>query len=168
MAFFSPEFNGLHDLFVHELSDMYDAEKRIVEALPKMEEAANAPELKRAFNDHLHQSEIHVSRLEKCFQQLGKEPEWETCKGMKVLISESADCASAKGDPTTRDAALICAAQKMEHYEIAGYGTLRTFADLLGMHDLADMLQQTLDEEGQTDKRLTQIAQTGVNQTAAH
>ena len=166
MALFSHEINNLNDLFVHELEDLYDAEKRLTDALPKMAEAASNSDLKQAFQMHQAQTEQHVRRLEGIFQILGKTPERETCAAMKGLISEGSDAISAKGDPDVRDAALIAAAQRVEHYEIAGYGTLRTFANQLGLHDVANTLQQTLDEEGETDKKLTRIAESHINRQA--
>jgi ferritin-like metal-binding protein YciE len=166
MALFSHEFHTLNDLFIHELEDLYDAEKRLTDALPKMAEAATNPDLKQAFQMHLNQTEQHVNRLEQVFQLIGKTPSRETCDAMKGLISEGGDAISAKGDGDVRDAALIAAAQRVEHYEIAGYGTLRTFARQLGMGDVANILQQTLDEEGDTDKKLTRIAESHINRQA--
>ncbi len=166
MALFSHEFNSLKDLFIHQLEDLYDAEKRLTDALPKMAEAASNEDLKRAFLAHHAQTEQHVHRLEAIFDRLGRIPERETCDAMKGLISEGNDAISAKGDPDVRDAALIAAAQRVEHYEIAGYGTLRTFARQLRMEDIASTLQTTLDEEGDTDKRLTQIAESHINRQA--
>jgi ferritin-like metal-binding protein YciE len=166
MALFSHEFHTLNDLFIHELEDLYDAEKRLTDALPKMAEAATNPDLKQAFQMHLNQTEQHVNRLEQVFQLIGKTPNRETCDAMKGLISEGGDAISAKGDGDVRDAALIAAAQRVEHYEIAGYGTLRTFARQLGMGDVANILQQTLDEEGDTDKKLTRIAESHINRQA--
>jgi ferritin-like metal-binding protein YciE len=166
MALFSHEFNNLNDLFVHELEDLYDAEKRLTDALPKMAEAASNQDLKQAFQMHLGETKQHVNRLEQVFQLIGKTPNRETCDAMKGLISEGSDAISAKGDPDVRDAALIAAAQRVEHYEIAGYGTLRTFAQQLGMNDIANILQQTLDEEGAADKKLTRIAESHINPQA--
>lgn len=168
MALFSHEFHSLNDLFIHELGDLYDAEKRLTTALPKMAEAATNSDLKQAFQSHLAETEQHVHRLESIYQMLGKAPERETCDAMKGLISEGSDAISAKGDPDVRDAALIAAAQRVEHYEIAGYGTLRTFARQLGMNDVANTLQQTLDEEGEADKKLTRIAESHINAQARH
>lgn len=164
--FFSKELNSLDDLLFMELSDLYDAEKRIVTALPKMAEAAHSPELKQAFREHLQQSERQVSRLEQCFVQLGKSANRETCDAMKGLISEGEAIISATGDPNVKDAALIGAAQRVEHYEIAGYGTARTFAEYLGHADVARLLQMTLEEEGETDKKLTRLAEANINAKA--
>ena len=166
MALFSHEFHNLDDLFLAEIEDLYDAEQRLTEALPKMAQAASAMPLRSAFEQHLHQTEGHVRRLEQVFQKLGCEPKRETCEAMKGLIKEGSDLMSAKGDAETRDAALIAAAQKVEHYEIASYGTVRTFAQQMGRSDLAAILQQTLDEEGETNKKLTQIAESRVNAQA--
>jgi ferritin-like metal-binding protein YciE len=166
MALFAHEFNNLNDLFVHELEDLYDAEKRLTDALPKMAEAASNQDLKQAFQSHLNETEQHVNRLEQVFQLIGKTPNRETCDAMKGLISEGGHAISAKGDPDVRDAALIAAAQRVEHYEMAGYGTLRTFAQQLGMNDIASILQRTLDEEGAADKKLTRIAESHINRQA--
>jgi ferritin-like metal-binding protein YciE len=163
MALLGHQFNNLNDLFINQLQDLYDAEKRLTDALPKMAQAATNPELKAAFADHLGQTEAHVTRLEHIFNQIRCEPKRETCEAMKGLIEEGEEMVKAKGDADTRDAGLIAAAQKVEHYEIAGYGTVRTFAQELGMQDIARTLQQTLDEEGETDKRLTRIAESRVN-----
>ena len=163
MALLNYEFNNLNDLFINQLEDLYDAEKRLTDALPKMSQAAASPDLKRAFDEHLSQTQTHVARLEQVFNRLGCPPKRETCEAMKGLISEGEGIVNAKGDSDTRDAGLIAAAQKVEHYEIAGYGTVRTFAQELGMSDVAQLLQQTLQEEGDTDKRLTRIAESRVN-----
>ena len=163
MAFFSHEFHNLNDLFINQLEDLYDAEHRLTSALPKMAEAASSPQLKSAFQEHLRQTENHVARLEQVFQRLGCEPKRETCDAIKGLIKEGEHIINAKGDNDVRDAGLIGAAQKVEHYEMAGYGTVRTFARQLGMSDVANLLQQTLDEEGETDKKLTGLAESFVN-----
>jgi ferritin-like metal-binding protein YciE len=163
---FAHEFNGLNDLFVMELEDLYDAENRLTLALPKMAEATNSSMLKTAFQTHLSQTQNHVRRLEQVLGQLGVEPRRETCDAMKGLIKEGDTMIKAKGDEQTRDAGLIAAAQKVEHYEIASYGTVRTMAHQLGRDDLARILQQTLDEEKETDQRLTQIAESELNMRA--
>jgi len=165
--FTSTEFNSLDDLFVNQLADLYDAEKRLTDALPKMAEAANSPALQRAFLEHLQQTRNHVTRLEQIFQGLGQTPESETCQAMKGLISEGEEMIKAKGDSAVKDAALIAAAQRVEHYEMAGYGTARTFALRLGHQQAAELLQTTLEEEGAADKLLTQIAEQQVNTRAA-
>lgn len=162
-VFTSLEFNSLDDLFLEQLQDLYDAEKRLTEALPKMADAAHSAQLKQAFQSHLRETEGQVTRLERIFQQLGQTPQRETCEAMKGLIKEGSEMIQAKGDPDVRDAALIAAAQRVEHYEMAGYGTARTFAQRLGHQDAARLLQETLDEEGAADKKLTQIAEAQVN-----
>ena len=166
MALFANEFTNLNDLFVFELKDLYDAEHQITEALPKMMEAATNPQLKSAFREHLQQTKTHISRLEQVFSKIGSQPERETCAAMKGLISEGQDMIRAKGNDSVRDAGLISAAQRVEHYEMAGYGTVRTLAQQLGFSEVAQTLQQTLDEEGDTDKKLTRIAQSAVNMKA--
>lgn len=162
----SEKFNSLEDLFRHELKDLYDAEQRITEALPQMAEKAHNPELKKAFEQHLRQTEKHVERLEAVFQHRGCEPERVKCDGIVGLIKEGSNVLSAEGDPDAIDAGLIAAAQKVEHYEIAGYGTLRTFAQRLGDNYSAELLEQTLDEEKDTDVKLTSIAESAVNPAA--
>jgi len=161
------EFNSLEDLLVDQVKDLYDAEHRLVEALPKMAEAANATALKNAFLEHLDQTRNHVARLEQAFNVMGVEPERETCQAMKGLVSEGSDVIDSKGShPAVRDAALIAAAQRVEHYEMAGYGSARTFAEQLGLTQVADLLQHTLDEEGVADKKLTQLATEKINPEA--
>jgi len=162
------EFNNLNDLFVQQLEDLYDAEKRLTDALPKMAQAAHSPELKSAFQQHHRQTQTHVARLERVFGMIGKEPKRETCPAMKGLITEGEEMISAKGDDAVKDAALIAAAQRVEHYEMAGYGTVRNFAQHLGLSEAARTLQQTLDEEGETDKLLTRLAESGINSMATH
>src|SRR4051812_44040612 len=149
----SPEFGSLNDLFVQQLEDLYDAENRLIDALPKMADAATCPDLKSAFSEHLQQTRTHARRLEQVFNRIGCEPKRETCPAMKGLIAEGEEMISAKGDDMVRDAGLIAAAQRVEHYEMAGYGTVRTFARQLNLDDVAQILQQTLDEEGETDKK---------------
>jgi ferritin-like metal-binding protein YciE len=161
--FTSAEFNSLDDLFLEQLQDLYDAEHRLTKALPQMAAAAHSVELKAAFNDHLRETENQVRRLEQVFQLLGHSAERETCPAMKGLIEEGQEMIGAKGDPDVKDAALIAAAQRVEHYEIAGYGTARTFAQHLGHDQIARLLQETLDEEGNCDKRLTRLAEASIN-----
>lgn len=163
----SHKFENLKDLFVHQLSDLYDAENRIIDSLPKMVEAASEPQLKQAFRTHLAETQRQVQRLEQIFQSLSIEPKRETCPAMKGIIAEAAEMIEAKGDADVRDAALIASAQRVEHYEIAGYGTLRTFARQLGYDQAVTLLQQTLDEESATDKKLTALAESSVNVHAA-
>ncbi len=166
--FSSLHLNNLEDLFLHDLDDLYDAEKQVLEALPKMADAASSPELKLAFMTHLDETKHQISRLEQCFRRLGREPDGTTCDGMKGIISECDVILDAKGDRDVRDAGLIEWRQKVEHYEMAGYGTVRTFAEHLGHSDVAEILQTTLDEEGQTDQMLTDLAQRAVNVRAEH
>jgi ferritin-like metal-binding protein YciE len=163
MGLLSHTFNNLNDLLVHELGDLYDAEYRLTEALPKMAEAASSQQLKSAFQDHLRETEQHVHRLEQVFDRIGCSAKRETCPAMKGLIAEGEQMISATGNDKVRDAGLIGAAQRVEHYEIAAYGTARNFAQQLGMSEVAQILQQTLDEEGACDKKLTSIAESFVN-----
>jgi ferritin-like metal-binding protein YciE len=158
---------SLRGLYVDELKDLYDAEHQILEALPKMEEKATTHELKDGFAAHFRQTEGQVKRLERIFAELGEPAERKTCKGMKGLIAEGDGFVGAIGDDETIDAALIGAAQRVEHYEMAAYGTLRTWARLLGFDRQARLLQQSLDEEGDTDKKLTGVAESWVNAQAA-
>ena len=167
MAMFSNEFHGLKDLMINQLEDLYDAESRLTEALPLMAQAATAPNLKSAFEEHFRQTQGHVARLEQVFGQLGCDPKRVTCDAMKGLIKEGQEMIDSKGDNETRDAGLIAAAQKVEHYEMASYGSVRTFAQQLGKTGIARILQQTLDEEGETDKKLTSIAESHVNPQAS-
>src|SRR5437016_8769757 len=153
----------LNELLIEQLQDLYSAENQIIEALPKMAEAASSPELKRAFQEHLRQTEGQVERLEQCFEQLDTEAEGNECKGMKGLLEEGEDLMDEDAEPEVLDAGLIAAAQRVEHYEIAGYGCARTYAELLGDSEGAKLLQQTLDEEGATDKKLTELAKTLIN-----
>ena len=155
--------DSLKDLYIDELKDLYNAENQLLKALPKMAKKASAPELKRAFQEHLAQTEGHVNRLEKIFKGLGEKPTGKTCKAMKGLVEEGKEIIEEDGDDAVLDAALIGAAQKVEHYEIAGYGVARTFASLLGEEDAMESLQRTLNEEGETDKKLSQIAESVIN-----
>ena len=148
----------LSELLVHELKDLYDAEHQLTKALPKMIDATKSSELKTAFKDHLKETQTHIERLELVFEQLGEKPARTTCDGMKGLLKEGEMILEEEMDPVVRDAALIGAAQRVEHYEMAGYGTARTFAMVLGHHDAAHLLQQTLDNEEVTDKKLSGIA----------
>lgn len=163
--------NSLHDLFISQLRDLYDAESQIVAALPRMSSAATSAELRQAFQTHLEQSRGHLRRLEDVFDDLGQSPMGEHCPAMEGLIREGEEIITAGGDPAVKDAALIAAAQRVEHYEMAGYGAVRTYAKELGYKDAEDLLQKTLNEEGETDKLLTKLAEggffsTGINQEA--
>lgn len=153
------KINNLRDLLIDELKDLHSAETQLVKALPKMAKAAGDAELKVAFEDHLEETEEHVKRLERVLEMLEARPKGRTCEAMKGLLEEGKHAMSEDADVATRDAALICAAQKVEHYEIAGYGSVRTFATLLGEDDIASILQETLDEEGDADKKLTSLAE---------
>jgi ferritin-like metal-binding protein YciE len=164
--FFNIHLDSLEDLLLLELSDLYDGEKRLCDALPQMADAATSPMLKRAFQEHLQQTQRQASRLEQIFVDLGRTATRETCDAMKGLIKEGSEIVSAVGDPNVKDAALISAAQRVEHYEIAGYGSARTFAQLLGYTTAVRLLQLTLDEEKSADTRLTQLAETGINTKA--
>lgn len=165
--FNNTEFNAMEDLLIEQVEDLYDAEKRLTGALPKMAEAAHAPELETAFREHLAETEGHVTRLEQAFKLLGREPKRDTCDAMKGLISEGEEMIEAKGDPHVRDAALVAAAQRVEHYEMAGYGAARNFAKRCGRDDIAELFQATLDEEKAADSTLTRIAEQTVNVGAA-
>ena len=153
----------LRDLYVEQLHDLHSAETQLVEALPKMAKAASNAQLKQGFTDHLAQTEQQVQRLEQIFEQLGEKPTGQTCKGMQGLIKEGEEMIKARGDAAAIDAGLIAAAQRVEHYEIAGYGCVRTYAQLLGERDAVSLLQQTLDEEAQTDTKLTSLAEQVIN-----
>jgi len=161
--FSSKTLDSMETLLVDQLQDLYDAEQRLVKALPKMADAAHNQALKSAFQQHLRETQNHVTRLERAFQVMGRKAESKTCAAMKGLIEEGQEVLDAKGDPDVKDAALIAAAQRVEHYEIAGYGTARTFARRLGKQEAVRLLQETLDEEGATDKKLTQLAEPTIN-----
>jgi ferritin-like metal-binding protein YciE len=156
----------LNEALVEELKDLYDAEHQIIEALPKMAQATQHTQLRQAFEQHLEQTRGQVQRLEQVFQALGEKPQRKHCKGVAGLISEGNEHIKNGGDPDVLDAALIGSAQKVEHYEIAGYGTARTWARQIGNQQVANLLQQTLDEEGETDHKLTQLAESRVNRDA--
>jgi ferritin-like metal-binding protein YciE len=159
--------NSLQDLYINELRDLYHAENQLLKALPKMAKAATTPELKEGFQDHLKQTETQVDRLDRIFEKLGRKPTGKKCVGMEGLIEEGKELMKEDVDPIVLDAGLITAAQKVEHYEIAGYGSARTFADMLGYKEASQLLQQTLEEEKQTDQKLTQIAEAKINLEAA-
>lgn len=160
------KLESLRDLYLEQLKDLYSAETQLVDALPKMADAATAPELKNAFREHLSQTRQHVDRLEKIFLTLDDKPKGQTCEGMKGLIKEGEEMIKTKGEPEVIDAGLIAAAQRVEHYEIAGYGTVRTYAELLGEQDAVRLLERTLQEEEETDEKLSQIAESRINQEA--
>ena len=158
--------NSLRDLWIEEMRDLYNAENQLLKALPKMAKAASAPELKQAFESHLEETKTHVERLEEIFEKLDKKPSGKTCKAMKGLVEEGSEMMKEDGPDEVIDAGLIAAAQRVEHYEMAGYGAARTFASILGEDDAEDLLQQTLDEEGAADEKLTEIAESIVNEEA--
>ena len=166
------QLQTLRDLMIEQLHDLYSAETQLVQALPEMAGAASNDPLREAFQHHLEETRGHVARLTEIFGELGTSTSGETCKGMQGLIAEGREFVTAGGDGSVRDAALIAAAQRVEHYEIAAYGTVRTLADVLDLDHAKDLLDQTLDEESNADKLLTKIAtggmfKTGVNQRAA-
>ena len=155
--------DSLKDLYVEQLRDLYSAETQILKALPMMAERASNPELKSAFQEHEQVTHDQVKRLEAIFDGMGEKPGGHHCKGMEGLLKEGQEMIKEKGDPDTIDAGLIAAAQRVEHYEIAGYGCVQTYARMLGEQQNAQLLQQTLDEEGQADKKLTQLAEQVIN-----
>ena len=153
------KINSLSTLLEEELKDIYDAEKRLVRAIPKMAKAANSEELKQALQEHLEVTKGQVARLEEVFELLGRPAKSKPCPGMKGLIEEGEEVMGEDADETMMDAAIIGAAQRVEHYEIAAYGTVRTFAEKLGNDQVVDLLQQTLDEEKEADEKLSQISE---------
>ena len=161
------EMNSLQELLIDEMRDLYSAETQITKALPKMAKKASNPQLKKAFETHLRETEGQIQRLQKIFDKLGKKPTGKKCAAMAGLVEEGKEMMGEDMDEDTMDAALISIAQKVEHYEIASYGTVRTWANLLGDDQTAKLLQQTLDEEGKTDKLLTELAENSINIEAA-
>jgi len=159
------QLNSLKDLYVEQLRDLYSAETQLVDALPKMAQAASSTDLKKAFQNHLDETRTQKQRLEQIFSEIGTSPEGETCKAMEGLIKEGEQVIQANGDPKVKDAALIAAAQRVEHYEMAGYGTVRTYANELGFSNAKSLLQRTLDEEGNADKKLNSLAEGGIFST---
>jgi ferritin-like metal-binding protein YciE len=164
-------FNSLKDVLEEQLEDLHSAETQLVEALPKMAQAAHHDELRQAFEHHFEETREHLRRVEEALGELGVSNPTEVCKGMKGLIAEGEEMMGMQGDPTAKDAALIAAAQRVEHYEIAAYGTARQLADDCGLDGVKDLMDQTLDEESQADKLLTKIAtggmfKAGLNQQA--
>ena len=157
------EMQSLKELYIDELKDLYSAEKQLVKALPKMAKNATNPELKEAFTNHLQETEGHVERLEQIFQMLGERAGGKKCKGMEGLIEEAKELLEEDATEEVLDAGMISKAQHVEHYEMAGYGTVRAYARLLGLDEQADLLQETLDEEGHANDLLTQIAESSVN-----
>lgn len=157
------KLDSLQKLYFDELKDVYNAENQITKALPKMAKAATSPELRKAFTNHLEETRGQIERLRQVFGDLGKRPAGKHCKGMEGLLEEGKEMMEGDAEPEVRDAALISAAQRVEHYEIAAYGTLRTYATQLGFEKQARLLQQTLDEEGKADKLLSNLAVSSVN-----
>jgi ferritin-like metal-binding protein YciE len=162
----SMKLDSLRTLWVEEMRDLYNAENQLLKALPKMAKSASTPELKEAFETHLEETRTHVERLDEIFGKLGKKPTGKTCKAMKGLVEEGSEMMQHDGPDSVLDAGIIAAAQRVEHYEIAGYGAARTFASILGEDEAEDLLQETLDEEGAADEKLTEIAEGIVNEEA--
>jgi ferritin-like metal-binding protein YciE len=166
------QLRSLDDVLMEQLADLHSAETQLVQALPRVASSVSTPELKTAIEEHLEQTRGHVRRLEEAFSQLGTPIPDEFCEGMEGLLKEGEEIIGAQGDPAAKDAALIAAAQRVEHYEIAGYGTARTLADQLGHDEIERLMNDTLDEEAAADKKLTKIAtgglfSSGVNKEAA-
>lgn len=161
------ELDSLKTLYIHELSDVYDAEHQLIKALPKMAGAASTEELRQAFANHLEETQSQVERLEKVFSLINEKAKRVTCKGMKGLIEEGEEMIKEDGDPAVKDAGLIAAAQRVEHYEMAAYGCARTYAELLGQKDAVVLLQASLDEERAADQALTDLAESVINLEAA-
>lgn len=156
----------MEDLFLEQIEDLYDAEKRLIKALPKMAQASTSPELRTAFQNHLRETETHVQRLDRVFKSVGKDAKAKTCDAMKGLISEGETVIDEIDESVLRDAGLIAAANRVEHYEMAAYGSARTFAEALGHQEAASELTATLEEEKKADETLTRIATTSVNRQA--
>jgi len=151
--------NSLQELYTEQLRDLYDAEHQIIKALPEMIDAATSSDLKKALNEHLETTKTQATRLEQILEQMGEKAKGETCKGMEGVIQEGSDLVDDIDDEDTRDAGIIAAAQRVEHYEMAGYGTAHAYANLLGEDNAAQLLQQTLDEEKEADQKLTSLAE---------
>jgi ferritin-like metal-binding protein YciE len=158
--------NTLKQLYIEELRDIYDAEKQLIKALPKMAEAANSKELRTGFEEHLEQTKGHAERLERIFSALDEKATGKKCKGMQGLVSEGSEMIKEDFEEEVKDAGLISAAQRVEHYEIAAYGTVRTYASILGEEEAVSLLEKTLEEEKETDEKLTELAK-GINAEAA-
>ena len=160
------EQNDLRELYIEELKDIYDAENQLIKALPEMAKAATSDQLRAGFEEHLEQTRTHAQRLEQIFNELGEKAKGKKCKGMQGLVNEGKEVMGEDFEADVMDAALISAAQRVEHYEIAAYGTVRTFAELLGDTQAASLLAQTLEEEKETDKKLTELSR-NINLEAA-
>jgi ferritin-like metal-binding protein YciE len=161
------KFESLHDLFVGQIRDLYDAENQIVKALPKLTKEASSPQVKQALEKHLQQTKSQVTRLEEIFDELGMSPSGMKCAGIRGIIDEGEEVLGRIDDPSVKDVAMICAAQKVEHYEMAAYGCACAFAEQIGEDRVRDLLARTLEEEKQTDRELTQIAESGINASAS-
>ena len=155
-----PKINTLEEAYVEQLRDLYSAENQLIKALPKMAKAANDPDLKQGFEEHLEQTKEHAARLEEIFEELDEKPTGKKCAAMAGLVEEGSETISEDAAPAVKDAMLIAAAQRVEHYEIAAYGTVKTFANILGHEEAAKLLEETLQEEVDTDEKLTQAAET--------
>ena len=158
--------DNLSNLFLNELKDVYNAEKQIVTALPRMAKAASSPDLAEAFAAHLAETHGHVQRLERIFESLGQTARGKKCKGMEGLLEEGKEILEEEGEDSVIDAALISAAQRVEHYEMAAYGCLKAYAELLGYSDAVKLLNQTLEEEEAADEKLSTLADGGINSAA--
>lgn len=152
------KISSLKELYIEQLKDLYNAENQLIKALPKMAKAAHDPKLKQGFEDHLDETKVHAERIEKILQELDEKPTGKKCHAMEGLIEEGKEAIAEDAPEAVKDAGLIAAAQRVEHYEIAGYGCVRTYAELLGFDDAAEMLQETLDEEAATDEKLTEAS----------
>lgn len=161
------KLESLHELFVHELQDLYSAENQLIKALPKMAKASELDDLRKAFEEHLEQTRVHAKRIEQICEDMGIKPGGKKCMGMHGLIEEGTEILKADAQPEPLEAGLIGAAQRVEHYEIAAYGTARAHARQLGMMKIADILGQTLEEEKETNQRLTDLAENAINVQAA-
>jgi ferritin-like metal-binding protein YciE len=153
------EINSLRELYVEQLRDLYDAENQLIKALPKMAKASSSDELRQSIEEHLEQTRGQAERLEQIFEQLVEKPKGKKCKAIQGLIEEGKETLEEDMEEDTKDAAIIAAAQRVEHYEISGYGTARTYANLLGESEAAELLEETLNEEKETDQKLTQLAE---------
>ncbi len=157
---------SMDDLFLEQIEDLYDAENRLLKALPKLAEASSSDKLSEAFRSHLEETKVHLERLEEIFSDLGRKPKGQTCEAMRELIREGEEVLEETDDPSLRDAALIAAASRVEHYEMAAYGSASSFAQTLGVPRVVSLLEATLKEERAADQKLTRIAESGVNEKA--
>jgi len=164
----SPRLDSMEALLIDQLQDLYDAEQRLTKALPKVADACSNPALQHLIREHLRETEGQVVRLERAFSILGRPAKAKTCEAMKGLVAEGDEMIGATGEAAVKDAALIATAQRVEHYEMAGYGSARAFAHQLGQTEVARLLQETLDEEKAADQKLTQLADRSVNSRATH